>query len=300
MPLTLVPTPIGNLEDITLRALRVLRESDLIACEDTRTSGVLLRRYEIAKPLVSLHLYNEQERTERLLKELAEGKNVAVISDAGTPGISDPGYLLFRRALEEGYAVDVLPGPSALLPALILSGLPPHPFLFYGFPPEKPGARKKLFVSLAHQPYTMVFYVSPHKAERQIVEMMEAWGDRRAALVREISKIHQEALRGPLSEIAARLGQGVKGEMVLVAEGAGLESTADETDAWKKRAEALLEEGHSVKTAVQEIVSRYDVPKNQVKEFLLNFRLLRNCSKITYTFCTKSCQKLSRITPKVK
>ncbi|MDR1979944.1 MAG: 16S rRNA (cytidine(1402)-2'-O)-methyltransferase [Synergistaceae bacterium] len=265
--LTLVPTPIGNLEDMTLRALRVLREADVIACEDTRTSGILLRHYEIAKPLVSLHLHNEKERSERLLTALAEGKNVAVISDAGTPGISDPGYLLFRGALDAGYDVDVLPGPSALLPAVVLSGFPPHPFLFYGFPPEKPGQRKKLFASLERQIYTMVFYVSPHKASRQIAEMIELWGDRRAALVREISKIYQEAVRGKLSEIAARLEQGLKGEMALVVEG---DAARTDSDAWKTRAEELLDEGHSVKTITREIVELYDAPKNAVKEFLLN------------------------------
>ena len=265
--LTLVPTPIGNLEDITLRALRVLREADVIACEDTRTSGILLRRYEIAKPLVSLHLHNEKERSEGLMALLAEGKNVAVISDAGTPGISDPGYLLFRSALEAGHRVDVLPGPSALLPAVILSGFPPHPFLFYGFPPEKPGQRQKLFSSLAHQPYTMVFYASPHKVSRQIPEMTALWGDRRAALVREISKIYQEALRGTLSQIAERLEQGLKGEMVLVVEGAELQPHDDY--AWKERAKALLDEGRSVKTVAQEIAELCGVPKNAVKEFLL-------------------------------
>jgi 16S rRNA (cytidine1402-2'-O)-methyltransferase len=214
-----------------------------------------------------LHLHNEKERLERLLALLAEGKNLAVISDAGTPGISDPGYLLLRNALDAGHRVDVLPGPSALLPAVILSGFPPHPFLFYGFPPEKPGQRQKLFSSLEHQPYTMVFYASPHKASRQIAEMTALWGDRRAALVREISKIYQEAIRGPLSEIADRLEQGLKGEMVLVVEGA--ESRTHDEDAWKALARSLLDEGHSVKTAAQEIVELYGVPKNQVKDFLL-------------------------------
>ena len=143
MPLTLVPTPIGNLEDITLRALRVLLDADVIACEDTRTSSVLLKRYAITgKPLVSLHLYNERERTRHLLELLAEGKNVAVVSDAGTPGISDPGFFLLRDALEAGFDADILPRPAALLPALLLSGLPPQPFVFCGFPPEKPGQRK--------------------------------------------------------------------------------------------------------------------------------------------------------------
>lgn len=266
MPLTLVPTPIGNLEDITLRALRVLKEADLIACEDTRTSSVLLRHYDIVKPLISLHLHNEKERTEHLTAELEEGKRIAVISDAGTPGISDPGYLLFRTALEAGFEVDVLPGPSALLPAVILSGLPPHPFLFYGFPPEKPGQRKKLFESLQGVPHTLVFYISPHKADRQVVEMLESWGDRAAALVREISKIYQEAIRGTLSEIAARLTEGIKGEMVLVVAGR-TEDVSPET--WQDRARELQTEGRYAKEIAEEIAELYNVPKNMVKEFLV-------------------------------
>jgi 16S rRNA (cytidine1402-2'-O)-methyltransferase len=268
MPLTLVPTPIGNLEDITLRALRALREADVIACEDTRASSVLLRRYAITgKPLMSLHLYNERERTRRLLALLAEGKSVAVVSDAGTPGISDPGFFLLRDALEAGYGADVLPGPSALLPAVLLSGLPPQPFLFYGFPPEKPGPRKKLFASLASCPYTTVFYISPHKVSRHVAELAALWGDRRAALVREISKIHQEAIRAPLPEIAERAGEGLKGEMVLVVE--GCPDTPEPSASWQEDAERLLSEGLSVKTVAPEIAERYGVPKNAVKDFLL-------------------------------
>ena len=267
MPLTLVPTPVGNLEDITLRALRVLRDADVIACEDTRTSSVLLKRYAITgKPLLSLHLHNEKERSQRLLALLSEGKNVAVVSDAGTPGISDPGFFLLRDALEAGFDADVLPGPSALLPAVLLSGLPPQPFLFYGFPPEKPGPRRKLFSSLASCPYTTVFYISPHKAQRHVAELAELWGARRAALVREISKIHQEAIRGLLSEIAERAGQGLKGEMVLVTEGC---QAPEPSASWREEAKRLLAEGFSVRTAAREVSERCGVPKNAVKDFLL-------------------------------
>ena len=269
MPLILVPTPIGNLEDMTIRAIRVLKEADVIACEDTRTSGVLLRRYDISKPLISLHQHNENECSERLMSVLAENRNVAVISDAGTPGISDPGYLLLRSAIDAGYEVDVLPGPSALLPALILSGLAPHPFLFHGFPPEKPGQRRKLFESLLHLRCTLVFYLSPHKAERHVAEMAEILGNRRAALVREISKIYQEAIRGSLSEIEERLVRGMKGEMVLVVEGSVGEAGEKSSDLWRREAEAMLNEGRSVKTIVNEIIDRYGAPKNAVKEFML-------------------------------
>jgi len=269
MPLVLVPTPIGNLEDMTLRAIRVLKEADVIACEDTRTSGVLLRHYGISKPLISLHMHNEKGCSEHLMSYLADNKNVALISDAGTPGISDPGYLLFRNAIDAGYEADILPGPSALLPALILSGLTPHPFLFHGFPPEKPGQRKKLFESLAPLCCTLVFYLSPHKAERHVAEMTEVFGDRRAALVREISKLYQEAVRGSLSEIGERLARGVKGEMVLVVEGRSGEAADEDPSLWQDEAEVMMNEGHSAKTIVNEITARYGAPKNTVKEFVL-------------------------------
>ena len=269
MPLTLIPTPIGNLEDITLRALRVLKEADLIACEDTRTSSVLLRHYGIAAPLTPFHLHNENQCLPRLLNALREGKRVAVVSDAGTPGISDPGWILLRRALDEGLEADVLPGPSAVLPAVLLSGLAPHPFLFYGFPPEKPGERATLFESLKPLPYTLCFYVSPHKAERQIGELIEAMGDRNAALVREISKIHQEAVRGKLSDLLARLKERLKGEMVLVVEGRPPEDGTSSGAAWQAEADAMKKGGGTTKDIVQALTARYPVAKNAVKEYLL-------------------------------
>ena len=277
MPLTLVPTPIGNLEDITLRALRVLRNADLIACEDTRTSSVLLRRYHIAAPLVPFHLHNEKECLPRLMEALRAGKSVAVVSDAGTPGVSDPGWILLRSALDEGIEADVLPGPSALLPALLLSGLTPHPFLFLGFPPEKPGARGELFQSLSGVPWTLCFYLSPHKAERQIAEMAEHWGDRRAALVREISKVYQESIRAPLSGLIARLEQGVKGELVLVVE--GRVSKGEEDGAWREEADAMRAEGATVRSIVEAIVARHPVAKNAVKAYLLEGREEGNGSR---------------------
>lgn len=272
MPLTLVPTPIGNLEDITLRALRVLRNADLIACEDTRTSSVLLRRYHIAAPLVPFHLHNEKECLPRLMGALRAGKNVAVVSDAGTPGVSDPGWILLRSALDEGLEADVLPGPSALLPALLLSGLTPHPFLFLGFPPEKPGARGELFQSLRGVPWTLCFYISPHKAVRQIAEMAEVWGDRRAALVREISKVYQESIRAPLSGLLSRLEQGLKGEMVLVVEGHVPGGEDGDKNAWKAEADVLHAEGATVRSAVEAIVARHPVAKNAVKAYLLSLK----------------------------
>ena len=263
--LTLVPTPIGNLEDITLRALRVLREADLIACEDTRTSSVLLRHYGIEKPLTSFHVHNENEKLPLLLERLRNGENIAVISDAGTPGISDPGWILLKRAQDEGLDVDVLPGATALIPAVILSGIKPQPFMFLGFPPEKEGERAKFFAGIRDVKCTLCFYISPHKAEKHIASMIEAFGNRRASLVREVSKVFQESMRGTLEEILARVRDGVKGELVLVVEGAGEEAG----DTWQAEAERMFREGASLKDITEKLSGQ--APKNSVKRFILGF-----------------------------
>ena len=265
MPLYLVPTPIGNLEDITLRALRVLREADLIACEDTRTSGILLRHYEIQKNLTSFHVHNENEKLNFLLEKLREGKKIAVISDAGTPGISDPGWILLKRAVDEEIEIDVLPGASAVLPAVLMSGLNPQPFLFLGFPPEKSGEREKLFSDLKNFPFTICFYISPHKIEKQISEMKNILGERQSALVREISKIFQETIRGTLSEILEKIKDGVKGELVLIIEGQTQEIS---DEGWRSEAEKIFADGASVKDVVKIIGEKYKIPKNKIKSSL--------------------------------
>jgi len=266
MPLYLVPTPIGNLEDITLRALRVLREADLIACEDTRTSGILLRHYEINKPLTSFHVHNENEKLNFLLDKLRDGKKIAVISDAGTPGVSDPGWILLKRAIDEEIEVDVLPGPSAILPAVLMSGISPQPFLFLGFPPEKPGEREKLLNEIKNFPFTICFYMSPHKIERQISDFLKIFGDRKAALVREISKIHQEAIRGALGEVLERLKDGVKGELVLIIEG---QSQNEISELWREEAKKIFADGASVRDVVNLISEKYKISKNGIKRVLL-------------------------------
>ena len=268
MPLTLVPTPIGNLEDITLRALRVLREADIIACEDTRTSAILLKHYDIHRPLTSFHVHNENEKLPFLLQKLREGLKVAVISDAGTPGISDPGWILLRRAVDEGLSVDVLPGPNALIPAVLLSGLSPQPFMFVGFPPEKHGERARLLEAVRNFPATLCFYVSPHKAVKDIADMIQILGDRDSALVREISKVYQESIRGKLSAILERVTHGVKGELVLVVDGADM--AAD--DSWKPEALAMIHDGMSVKDTARIIGEKYGVPVNEAKRFILSQR----------------------------
>lgn len=265
MPLTLVPTPIGNLEDITLRALRVLREADLIACEDTRTSGILLHHYNIKKSLTSFHVHNENEKLEFLLEKLRAGEKIAVISDAGTPGISDPGWILLKRAIDEKISVDVLPGASAVIPAVLMSGIKPQPFIFWGFPPEKSGERKKLLSDVKNFPFTLCFYMSPHKAEKQLADFIEILGDRRAALIREISKIFQEAVRENLSEIISRLHDGLKGELVLVIEGQK-ENSADSS--WRDEAQKLFDGGASVRDIVKIIEEKYKIPRNEIKKLL--------------------------------
>ena len=271
MPLILVPTPIGNLEDITLRALRALRKADVIACEDTRTTSVLLKRYNIKRPLVSYHAYNERERGRNLLNELLEGKNIALVSDAGTPGISDPGYTILKLALENNIKTDALPGANALLPALLLSGLPPYPFLFYGFPPEKKGERRELLSQLSSLPYTLCFYISPHKGAKHLDDMIEILGNRKASLVREISKIYQEASLATLSAIRDRLDEGVKGELVLVVSGCGKECANDD---WKSLIPEMLENGMSVRDITEEILRKVKgVGKNEVKDAILELRI---------------------------
>jgi len=215
--LVLVPTPLGNLEDITLRALRALREADLVAAEDTRHTGRLLAHHGIEARLLSFHEHNEERRGARLRELLEEGKTVALVSDAGTPAISDPGYRAVRAALEVGAEVEALPGPTALIPALVVSGLPCDRFVFEGFLPRKAGALRRAFEAVAEETRTVIWYESVHRIARSAALLAELYPERPAALVREISKRHEETLRGSARELAARLGEKpVKGELVLL------------------------------------------------------------------------------------
>ena len=219
--LTLVPTPIGNLEDITLRAIRTLREVDVVLCEDTRTSGRLLQHLEIKKPLQAYHLHNEHQVVPRLLERLAKGERMALVSDAGTPGISDPGFLLVRECLARGLAVECLPGPTALVPALLKSGFGAERFAFEGFLPVKKGRQTRL-QELARETRTLIFYESPHRIVKTLTQLAEVFGaDRPASISRELTKLFEETLTAPLSELAATLAArpAIKGEIVLVVEG---------------------------------------------------------------------------------
>ncbi len=217
--LYLVATPIGNLQDITLRALETLRNVDLIAAEDTRHAAILLRHYDIHQPTVSYHDFNERKVAPQLVAQMQEGKSIALITDAGTPGISDPGFYLVRAALVENIIVEAIPGPSACVAAVTISGLPCDRFVFEGFPPAKKG-RQTFFQSLAQEPRTIVLYEAPQRVPRTLQDILTHWGDRRMALARELTKIHEEVRRGRVSEIIAGLqDRPLKGECVLVVEG---------------------------------------------------------------------------------
>ncbi len=220
--LYLVPTPIGNLEDITLRALRVLKEVDLIPCEDTRTSGVLLSHYDIATPTTSYHEHNEHKKTPHLVRRMEAGQRLALITDAGTPGISDPGFYLARACRRAGLPVEALPGATAFVPALVASALPSDRFVFEGFLPRKKGRRTRL-EALAREERTMVFYESPYRVVKTLAQLEEAFGaERPAAAARELTKKFEEIRRGTLAELRAHFAEQpkVRGEFVLLVGGA--------------------------------------------------------------------------------
>jgi len=218
--LYIVPTPIGNLNDITLRALEILKSVDLIIAEDTRKSGILLKHYQISKPLKSYHKFNEYRQLSRLINHLIEGKNLALISDAGTPLVSDPGYLLVREAIDKEISVQTLPGPTALVPALINSGLPTDKFVFEGFLPHKKGRRSQM-EALVSEERTIIFYESPHRLLKTLNQLAEHLGElRQAAVSREISKVYEETIRGSLKFLIGYYSEKkVKGEIVIVVAG---------------------------------------------------------------------------------
>jgi len=218
--LYVVPTPIGNLGDITLRALEVLKSVHLILAEDTRTSGVLLKHYQISKPLQSFHVFNEHKVLAGLLERMKGGETLALVSDAGTPGISDPGFLIIRAALQAGLKVECLPGPTAFVPALIKSGLPCDRFVFEGFLPHKKG-RQTLLKQLAEEERTMVFYESPYRLIKSLEQFIEYFGaERQGSVSRELTKLYEETVNGTLAEILVHFqAKEVKGEIVMVIAG---------------------------------------------------------------------------------
>lgn len=227
--LYLVPTPVGNLEDITARALRVLRECDLILAEDTRTSGNLLRHFDIHKPMVSYHKFNEHQTVARVVERLQGGETIAVVSDAGTPGISDPGFLVARAAVQAGVEVITLPGATAFVPALVSSGLPCDRFCFEGFLPQKKGRQSRL-EALKSETRTMIFYESPHRVVKALQQFAEVFGSgRQCSACREISKMHEESVRGTVAEVLEHfMATEPRGEFVLVVAGRDVSEPMEE------------------------------------------------------------------------
>jgi len=218
--LTLVSTPIGNLGDITLRALETLREADLVVSEDTRKTGIMLKHFEISKPQLSFFEGNEARQLPKVMAALEEGRHVALVSNAGTPGVSDPGFILVRAALDAGVEVSAVPGPTALVMALVLSGLPVHSFTFRGFPPRKPGPRKRFLEVDLDSPHTLIFYESPHRLTAFLMDAQVVYGDRPAAIANDLTKKFETVTRGTLSELIVQLGEEkLLGEYTVVIKG---------------------------------------------------------------------------------
>lgn len=218
--LYVVPTPVGNMEDMTFRAIRILKEADLILAEDTRTSGILLKHYEIKNAMQSHHKFNEHKTVEGIVNRIKAGETVALISDAGTPGISDPGFLVVRECVKNGIEVQCLPGATAFVPALVSSGLPDERFCFEGFLPQKKGRMTRLN-ALAEEPRTMIFYESPYRLLKTLTQFQEIFGaDRQVSVCREISKVHEESVRGTLHEVVAHFtATEPRGEIVIILAG---------------------------------------------------------------------------------
>lgn len=262
--LYLVPTPIGNLEDMTFRAVYILKKSDLIAAEDTRKTGLLLKHFDIDTGQTAFHEHNAVEKIPLLLARLKEGQNVAQVSDAGMPSISDPGYELVRAALAEGIAVIALPGASAGITGLIASGLAPQPHIFYGFLPRKAGQQRSFFQEKCDYPETQIFYESPHRVKDSLTNMLAVYGDRQAVLVREMTKLYEEYRRGRISELVDSLEtQPVKGECLIIVEGQD------------QKASCQPIQPKDIKSAVAELVSQGLKPNQAIKQVAKNCQLDR-------------------------
>lgn len=267
--LYVVGTPIGNLGDMTDRGRETLRRVDLVAAEDTRRTGRLLRALGIRAPLLSLFEGNERERTERVLATLREGRDVALVADAGMPTISDPGYPLVRACAEEGIPVRVVPGPSAVIAALAVSGLPTDRFIFEGFLPRRASERRARLRALRHDPRTVVIFESPGRVATLLRDVLVELGDRRAALARELTKLHEEVVRGRSSEVLATLADHEpKGEIVLVLEGA-TERQRPPIVELVSEARALVAAGMRKRTAATEVARRHGVSANEIYEALV-------------------------------
>lgn len=257
----LIPTPIGNMEDITIRALNILKEVAVIFSEDTRVTKKLLDYYNISKKLISSHLYNEENNKTKLLEYLKLGKSVAVVSDRGTPVISDPGYILAKTAIENDYNTVCLPGPTAFVPALVMSGLPGK-FIFYGFLNSKETKRKKELENLKQQPFTIIFYEAPHRINKTLQNIKEVFGNRYCAIAREISKKYEEIIRGDIDYLIKETEE-IKGEIVLIVEG-NKEKHNFENLSIIEHIKLYMEDGLTSKEAIKLVAKERDIPKSEV------------------------------------
>ncbi|MGO1581118.1 MAG: 16S rRNA (cytidine(1402)-2'-O)-methyltransferase [Peptoniphilaceae bacterium] len=256
------PTPIGNLKDISLRTLDILKKVDIIAAEDTRVSLKLLSTYNIKKRLISYHKFNEKSQSEEIIK-LSKENNIAIISDAGLPGISDPGEILAKRLIEENIDFQVIPGANAALTALVLSGISSQHFLFYGFLTSKSSHRKKELKELENNPYTLIFYESPHRLMSMLEDLYEIFGDRKISISRELTKMYEETYRGDLSEILNNKEYvKLKGEFVVVVEGKA--RVKEENIDVRKLLKEKIESGIKKSQAVKEISKEYNISKNDL------------------------------------
>lgn len=268
--LFLVPTPIGNLSEMTPRALDILNSVDVIACEDTRTSGQLLKHFDIHKRLVAYQNFNEESSADGLIKLLSQGQNIALITDAGYPLMSDPGQRVVKKATDEGYNVVPISGCNAMLNALVASGLVVQPFIFIGFLPPSTSLCKKKLEEYKNYPMTLVFYEAPHRIEKMLKACLEVLGDRECSLARELTKVHEEFLRGKISEIL-EVANELKGEMVLVVEGNHEEpSAAIDAGFIIASVNETIASGKSKSDAVKEIAKKYNLSKNKVYDLVHN------------------------------
>lgn len=258
----LIPTPIGNMEDITLRAINTLKKVEVIFSEDTRVTGLLLKNLEIKKKLISSHNYNESKNTDKFLEYLANGYDVGIVTDRGTPIISDPGFTLVQTAIQNHYNVIALPGPTALIPALITSGLPPMPFYFFGFLNNKDSKRYKELENLKNISATMIFYESPHRLIDTLQAMKKILGNRKIAISREISKKYEEIYRGTIEEVLSELVD-IKGEIVIIVEGITQSEAQFETSILE-HVNQLIKLGYSSKDAIKEVAHLRNLNKNIV------------------------------------
>ena len=265
----LVATPIGNMSEVSERAISILNSVDVIAAEDTRNTGALLNKLGIRKELFSLREHNENEASTHVIELIKNGKRVAYVSDAGYPGISDPGYLLVNNLLKEDIRVSTISGPCAFINALVASGLETNHFYFHGFLPAKDGDAKKELDSLKDRKETLIFYESPHRILKTLNNLLEILGDRKAVIARELTKINEEYIRGNLSEMIELEESTLKGEMVVLVEGNKIKPIVSEQKI-RERVGYYMERGYSKKDATEIVSSELDVPKNQVKKLIIN------------------------------